>query len=484
GGRVVTEAGVGATTPTTAARIFVDQIGSRTGVALANPSNQTAELSLALLDRQGNVEATATRTLAPGNHVAIFADEVFATLGEGTTGLMEIRSSIPVVPITLKITVNARSDLIFTTLPVADLNRPSHAPLLVFPQIAIGAGFSTRLICVNTEPANDATGTFSFFKSDGTSMTIPLGGATGSRFDYKFGGGRQFYPGNSATASTISLVDPVSNQPTTELAVTEGTVARPRLRIYDSLGSIRDDFDVSMTSLSTDVASVNNDAGVVSGLKSGFSTLVLRSGGALASGTVTVVSITAGVSGFGTAVAQDQARRLYIASGGEHTIRLASSISQPADIYAGVANTPGLRNDERLASLFKSPAAIAIDPNSRSIYIADSANHVIRRVPQGTSGRVETLAGSGSAGGADGPALQASFNNPQGVALDGRGNLWVADTGNHVIRKINLITRTVSTLAGSVSVSGFADGTGSTARFSSPSGIALESETAIQALER
>src|SRR6185369_428536 len=49
---------------------------------------------------------------------------------------------------------------------------------------------------------------------------------------------------------------------------------------------------------------------------------------------------------------------------------------------------------------------------------------------------------------------------------------------------INLITRTVSTLAGSVSVSGFADGTGSTARFSSPSGIALESETAIQALER
>ena len=78
----------------------------------------------------------------------------------------------------------------------------------------------------------------------------------------------------------------------------------------------------------------------------------------------------------------------------------------------------------------------------------------------------------------------SSFRNPQGVALDNRGNLWVVDAGSHTIRKINLATRMVSTIAGQAGSAGTADGSGNQARFSSPLGIALETATVTSDLER
>ena len=148
--RLVTEVSVRATPPTTAARIFVDHGGTRTGVAIANPGAQTAHMVITLLDRNGFPESSVTRELPAGNHLAIFAHELFPELLEGFTGLMEIQSTSPIVPITLKLTtVNTTNGLVLTTLPIADLNRPPEAPLLIFPQIAIGGGFSTRLILLN-----------------------------------------------------------------------------------------------------------------------------------------------------------------------------------------------------------------------------------------------------------------------------------------------------------------------------------------------
>jgi sugar lactone lactonase YvrE len=87
-------------------------------------------------------------------------------------------------------------------------------------------------------------------------------------------------------------------------------------------------------------------------------------------------------------------------------------------------------------------------------------------------GYVITLAGSGTAGFADGPGATAQFNQPRGVAMDGAGNVYVADYSNNRIRKIVIATGVVSTLAGSTS--GFADGPGTTARFSSPNGVAVD----------
>jgi sugar lactone lactonase YvrE len=88
---------------------------------------------------------------------------------------------------------------------------------------------------------------------------------------------------------------------------------------------------------------------------------------------------------------------------------------------------------------------------------------------------VTTLAGTaGMAGSADGTGSAALFNYPQGVAVDGAGNVYVADSGNHTIRKVVVQSGVVTTLAGTVGMTGSTDGTGSAALFSTPLGVAVD----------
>lgn len=106
-----------------------------------------------------------------------------------------------------------------------------------------------------------------------------------------------------------------------------------------------------------------------------------------------------------------------------------------------------------------------------TLYVAQG-NHAIRKIPQG--GPAVVLAGSaGVSGSADGPGASARFNSPYGIAVDGSGNVYVADSGNHTIRKI-LPDGTVSTLAGSAGQNGYVNGAGGTARFSGPRFLAWD----------
>ncbi|MBI4474706.1 MAG: IPT/TIG domain-containing protein, partial [Acidobacteria bacterium] len=415
-----------------------------------------------------------------------FAHELFPGLSDSFTGIIEIGSTQAAAVIALRLTVNLGGEQVLTTLPVADMTRLTSSTSMTFPHVINGQGFSTRLLFINTATGRTAAGQLSFYESSGAAMLTSLTGKPGTEFAYRIagGGGKQLLPWNTEKVVGIELIDAFSNRSTREVVVNEGNKAPAILRVSDSSGSVRDDFDVGYTSLSPEIAAVDPATGQIEGKKAGFSTLTVESGGVLSTGTITVVGIDAGVAGFGiTGIAQDLSRRLYLANTSEHTILRTESLQQAPQPYAGVAKTPGLKNDVRDQALFRNPAFLAFDQSEGNLFVADGANHVIRKVPPGVSGRVETLAGSGE-GSKNGSLTEAAFRNPQGIQLDTRGNLWVVDTGNHTIRKVNLATRMVETIAGRAGSSGWVDGTGDEARFNSPRGIALETESLAQQLDR
>jgi len=139
---------------------------------------------------------------------------------------------------------------------------------------------------------------------------------------------------------------------------------------------------------------------------------------------------------------------------------------------AGTAGDSGASDGVGTSARFNGPAGIAVTPTS-TIYVADTANHCIRRTDTVTS-NVVTFAGSaGNAGSADGSRGAARFNSPTGLAVDAAGNVFVADSGNHTIRKITP-DGTVSTIAGIAGLPGLVDGVGANARFDTPAGLAFD----------
>ena len=106
--------------------------------------------------------------------------------------------------------------------------------------------------------------------------------------------------------------------------------------------------------------------------------------------------------------------------------------------------------------------------------MSDTGNHTVRQIVVAT-GYTSTLAGlAGSVGSTDAIGDAARFNTPRGLAIDGAGNLFVADTGNHTIRKIEIATGTTTTIAGMAEVPGTADDIGELARFNGPRGLAID----------
>ena len=168
-----------------------------------------------------------------------------------------------------------------------------------------------------------------------------------------------------------------------------------------------------------------------------------------------------------TDVAVDSSGKVYVVDGGNHVVRV---------IWKGQVSTlagdgkPGMIDGPAGSARFKAPYGIAVDLKG-NVYVSDSGNHSIRVV---SSGQVTTLAGDGSAGSLNGPAAKARFSAPEFLALDNTGSVFVSDRDNHLIRKIDLKTKVVTTLAGS-GKKGFANGSLTTSQFNSPRGIVADS---------
>ncbi len=480
----VSEAGVADIAPTGRARIFIDNNNTQTGVAIASPGNAALTVTFDLLDRNGLFIDRRTRQIPASGHLAIFADELFE-LPQDFTGQMDISAPLDFVPITLKFTTNTRGEFILTTLPVADLEQPVQAAFLVFPQVGFGSlpgigSFSTRLIYLNTATATASRGVMAFFRSDGTGLVVPLGGLNDSQFTYDVSesGARQFFPGVEAGLALIFIDQ-------SNLVVNQDETAGLRPVTLDEDGNARDDFPLDFTSLDTNVVTVDEN-GTLTGVNRGFSTVTVSAQGMLVTVSVTVATITAGADGLDvTGVAQDFGRRIFLSNTSAHTILTADDISEEAGLFAGVARLPGFLNSSREESRFDRPTFIALNQSNGSLYVSDSANHAIRVVRTGPEGGVTTLAGDRQRPGSlDGTLAQASFMNPQGLSLDSFGRLWVVDSGNHTIRRINLADGTVVTVAGAAGQAGFQNGQAGAARFNAPRGIALEAESLERQLER
>ena len=173
-------------------------------------------------------------------------------------------------------------------------------------------------------------------------------------------------------------------------------------------------------------------------------------------------------------VALDSANNLYIADTHNHRVRKLTVSTGILTTIAGT--TPGFSGDNALATAaqLNLPIALALDA-SNNLYFADTGNHRIRKIS--AAGIISTVAGTGTQGfsGDSGPAISATIDSPTGLALDASNNLYLADTHNHRIRKITAATGIISTLAGTGAL-GFSGDTAAstTANLALPHGITMD----------
>ncbi len=203
----------------------------------------------------------------------------------------------------------------------------------------------------------------------------------------------------------------------------------------------------------------------------GYQYRYVNADGSASTTVVTTLAVAAALFPMPAAIAVDASGTVYVADTSANTIQRVST-GGVVTLLAGTAGQVGTTDGTGTAARFNQPGGLVVATDG-TVTLADTANGTIRRIT--AAGAVTTLAGTATVrGNADGTGTAATFSSPVGLALAANGNLYVADSMNHTIRQI-AAGAAVTTFAGSAGASGTADGTGTAARFNLPVGVAVDS---------
>ena len=510
GGVPTGEAGVNAAAlPAARFVTFAEQGEGRfgTGVAYANPSDAAARITFTAKDAAGQTLARVEQTLLPRGHGAENMAPLFAL--SDFTGSLDITSTEPIVTLSL----NFEADPVFSSLPPAEtVNPPESHPggdpdLTIYSITAFtnpsgtpaGGAFSLAAGVRNVGDGASPATTLRYYRStdatitsgdtsvgtDALSALAPSGLTEESiRLTAPSSGGTYYYGACVEAVSGERRTDNNCSRGHRVVVMPAGAQSSSGWRIDTFAGtrSVGDNGPATAAWLRFPIGVAVDAAGNLF-IADRDNHRIRKVDSA---GVITTVAGTgeSGFSGDGgqavnaqlgepDSVAVDGAGNLFIADTLNHRVRKVDS----AGIVTTVAGTgeSGLGGDggAALDARLTYPFSVAVD-DAGNLFIADAGNYRIRKVDR--KGLITTVAGTGESGlgGDGGPALDARLAYPISVAVDGAGNLFIADSGNYRIRKVD--TAGVITTVAGTGESGFSGdgGPATAARLRTPRGLAVD----------
>jgi hypothetical protein len=305
-GILTTEAGVAASAPTTAARVFVDYgtaKGTDSGVAVVNPSSNSITLNVQLNTAQGIPTTCPNQTVAANGHIAMFASQLCPGIPNPFLGTLTLTSSTPFVATNLMSATNAHAEPLYNSLPVATPNAPPTGSRLYFSQFADGGGFSTEILLMNLT-ATPISGTVSFLDDNGYAVTLNFGPSIGSTSTLSYsipGNGMQKFtttgstPGTPLQAGAVVVTSTAGSLPsaavvfssyngTGGLASQAGVLNSPlttnsRMYVEKSFSSLTRDSGVAIENPNSSAATVQLILVSLDGLFSAANTIIIPPNG-------------------------------------------------------------------------------------------------------------------------------------------------------------------------------------------------------------